>query len=366
MKRLTSLIPESILRWLVLGVFLAVGWFVVGGLTATATSLLVLGLYYALAGTSFNFLFGSLGILSLAQPVFLAVGGFSGVYLYNTHDVSPWATLFIAPFFAAIIALPVALAAVRAGGGAVLTALITLILAQAVPPILIGVEALGGAVGLYVDPPQGSPAAVMQYQSGVPYARILLVLNVVMIGFWMWWRRSRFGYYSAALHDSPEASASVGVPNTRLKVATFMISAMMAAPAGVVYAQYNLLSTPELFLGAVALFQVFVVALVGGAARPWGALVGSLFVTYVAAEASELSGGRPGVGPLTFAAIFLVMALLMPRGISGTWAALVERRGTLAAGSLATASADELPPSTAEGTEVGPEQDKIRHSVAGP
>lgn len=365
MNRLTA-IPEHIRRWVVLGLFLVVGWFVVAGFDAPTTSLIVLGLYYAAAGLSFNYLFGSLGIFSLAQPVFLAVGGFSGVYLYNTFDISPWLTLLIAPVLAGIIALPVALAAARAGGGAVLTALITLILAQAVPPILIGIDELGGAVGLYVDPPhEGSSAAsVMQYDTGAPFARILLVLNVFLIGFWMWWRRSRFGYYSAALHDSPEASQAVGVPNTRLKVSVFVISAMMAAPAGVMYAQYNLLSTPDLFFGPIALFQVIVVALVGGAARPWGTLVGSLFVTYVAAKASELSGGKPGVGPLTFAAIFLLMALLLPRGISGTWAALVDRRRGPVAGSIESASAADIPPADDAGDEEeGTDQSGMRKSV---
>jgi branched-chain amino acid transport system permease protein len=356
---------ERVLRWVVLGLFLVVGWFSLGNFDATTTSLLVLGLYYAVAGTSFNFLFGSLGIFSLAQPVFLAVGGFSGVYLYNTYNLSPWLTLLLAPIIAAIVALPVALAAVRAGGGAVLTALITLILAQAVPPILIGIDELGGAVGLYVNPPEagGSAAAVMQFGTGAPFARILLVINVVMIGFWMWWKTSRFGYYSAALHDSPDAAEAVGVPNTRLKVAVFIISAMMAAPAGVVYAQYNLLSTPDLFFGAVALFQVIVVALVGGAARPWGALVGALVVTYVASKASELSGGKPGVGPLTFAAIFLLMALLLPRGISGTWAAIADRRRGPVAGSIGSVSAADTP-APADAVDEGPEQDEVRRSLS--
>jgi branched-chain amino acid transport system permease protein len=364
MNRIAVLTSERVRPWLVLVAFLVAAWFVLGGVAATTTSLIVLGLYYAVGGISFNFLFGSLGVFSLAQPVFLAVGGFTGVYLYNNFQILPWASLLIAPVVAGILALPVALAAVRAGGGAVLTALITLILAQAVPPILIGIKALGGAVGLYLNGPIGSPASVMQFDSGIPFARILLVINVLLIAFWMWWRRSRWGFFSAALHDSPEASQAVGVPNTRLKVAVFVIAAMMAAPAGVVYAQYNLLTTPDLFFGAVALFQVIVVALVGGAARPWGAMVGALLITWISAKAVELAGGKPGVGPLTFAAIFLIMALLLPRGISGTWAQYVERRRRGRASShdgppVAPDVAGTAPP----GAELGPAQDEVRQSL---
>jgi branched-chain amino acid transport system permease protein len=367
MNRLTGVVPERVRPWVVLAAFLVIGWFAAVRFDAPTTSLIVLGLYYAAAGTSFNFLFGSLGVFSLAQPVFLAVGGYTGVKLYNTFGISPWIALILAPIIAGIIALPGALAAVRAGGGAVLTALITLILAQVVPPILIGIKSLGGAVGLYVDPPKGSPEAVMQFAESGPFVRILLVVNVLLIAFWMWWRRSRFGFYSAALHDSPEASQAVGVPNTRLKVAMFVIAAMMAAPAGVVYAQYNLLTTPDLFFGSVALFQVIVVALVGGAARPWGALVGSLLITFLSAKATDLAGGRPGVGPLTFAAIFVIMALLLPRGLSGTWARYADRwRRRTGRGSTAADGAPVAPEADAPripGPELGPEQDEIRQSL---
>jgi branched-chain amino acid transport system permease protein len=372
MNPLTTLGSERVRPWLVLAAFLVVGWFAAVRFDAPTTSLLVLGLYYAAAGTSFNFLFGSLGVFSLAQPVFLAVGGYTGVKLYDTFHISPWLSLLIAPIFAAIIAFPGALAAVRAGGGAVMTALITLILAQVVPPILIGIKALGGAVGLYVDPAEPDKAAgAMQFAEGGSFVRILLVLNIVLIGFWMWWRRSRFGFYSSALHDSPEASQAVGVPNTRLKVAVFVLAAMMAAPAGVIYAQYNLLTTPDLFFGSVALFQVIVVALVGGAARPWGAVVGSLLITYLSSKATELAGGRPGVGPLTFAAIFLLMALLLPRGISGTWARLVDRtRGRRGRADGAPPGEALVAPEVEEpgipAQDLGPEQNQIRHSLTQP
>ena len=102
--------------------------------------------------------------------------------------------------------------------------------------------------------------------------------------------------------------------------------ARIAAPAGVIYAQYNLLVNADLFLGATTLFQVIVVALVGGSARPWGALVGAVLVTQLSYHVTKASNGRPGVAPLTFAAVFLVVALLVPRGLSATWDRLLKSR----------------------------------------
>jgi branched-chain amino acid transport system permease protein len=327
-------------------VLLVGGWFLLGALGAATVSVIVLGLYYAIAGASFNFLYGSLGVFSLAQPVFLAVGGYTGIYLNNTWGISPWVSLIVAPLIAAVVALPIALAAVRAGTGAVLTALITLIISEAIPPILIGIKPLGGAVGLYADIKPEPGFWDMQFTSGTDFARLLLVLNVLLILFLLLWQRSRLGYFVTAIKDSPKASEAVGVPNARMRVLTFIFAAMMAAPAGVVYAQYNLLTTADLFLGGTALFQVIVVALVGGTARPWGALVGSVVIVYVSKVVSDAADGRPGIGPLTFAFVFILMALAMPRGLSGTWAKFVERRTREVGGNLEQASGavpDSLP-----------------------
>jgi len=313
------------------GVLLVAGWFLLGLFNAAAISVLILALFFAVGGSSFSFLYSSLGVFSLAQPVFLAVGGYTAIYLATRYGISPWISLLIAPVIATVVALPIALAIVRAGTGPILGALVTLVIAEAVPPLLIAVQPLGGAVGLYAQVKQNPTLWQMQFVSGLPFARILLVLNVMIIAFVIWWRRSRFGHFDTAIKDAPYAASAIGIPTARMRVATFLISAMIAAPAGVIYAQYNLLTSADLFLGSTVLFQIVVVALAGGTARPWGPLVGSLAVVYLSQEASDLANGRSGIGPLTFAAIFAVMAFVMPTGISGTWEKLLHwtaiRRG---------------------------------------
>jgi branched-chain amino acid transport system permease protein len=303
-----------------------IGWFGLGLLGAGTVAIIVLCLYYAVAGSSFNFLYGSLGVFSLAQAVPLAVGGYTSIYLNNNYGISPWASLFIAPILAAIITLPIALAVVRAGAGPILTALITLIIFEAVPPLLIAFKALGGAVGLYDTILSDASFWDMQFASVTTFARILLVLNVVVIGFVMWWRSSRFGLFATATKDSLDAAEAIGIPTTRIRVATFLIASMIAAPAGVIYAQYNLLATANLFFGSTFFQVLVVVALVGGSARPWGSLIGAIVIIFLPEEVSDLADGRIAVGPLTFASLFILTALLFPRGISGAWAKAAARR----------------------------------------
>jgi branched-chain amino acid transport system permease protein len=302
----------------------ALGWIFLGIIPAASLSVLVLALYYAVGGTSFNFLYGSLGVFSLAQVIFLAVGGYTDVYLYDRFGVSPWLSLLIAPVVAALLALPIALASDRAGSGPIITALITLIVAEAIPPILIAIRPLGGAIGLYVTTPAHPTFWSMQFSSQAAFTRTLFVYCVVIMLVLSLWKRSRAGYYVTAIKDSPEASAAVGIPNTRMRVLTFMVSAAIAAPAGVIYAQYSLEVNSDLFLSSTALFEVIVVALVGGAARVWGGFVGAIVIVLLSNEITSLANGAPGVGPLTFAGVFLLIALIMPRGLTGTWAQIAE------------------------------------------
>jgi branched-chain amino acid transport system permease protein len=312
-------------RWVALAVFFVAGWFVLGALPAAAIAVVILALFYSSAGSSFNLLYGSLGIFSLAQPVFVAVGGYASSYLYVRYGVSPWLGMLAAMLCAAILAVPIGFIAMRRPG-TVVTALVTLIVSEAATPILSAITPLGGPIGLYIPVKSGTNWGALQFATGVPFARLFLALNVIIIAGLMWFGRSRAGLWATAIKDSPDAASASGVPVLRMRLSIFIVSAMIAAVPGVLFAQYNLLVNADLFLGDAVLFQLLVVALVGGSARPWGTLVGALVMTELSQYLSNAAGDRPGIGPLTFAAAFLVMALVMPRGISGTWAAFVTAR----------------------------------------
>ena len=325
-------------RWIALAVFFVFGWLIIGALPAAAISVLILALFYGAAGSSFNLLYGTLGIFSLAQPVFVAVGGYASSYLFIRHGVSPWLGMLAGMACAAILAVPIGFVAMRRPG-TVVTALVTLIVSEAAVPILAAITPLGGSIGLYIPVKQGTNWGALQFATGVPFARVFLALNVLIIAGLMWFGRSKAGLWTAAIKDSPDAASASGVPVLRMRLSVFIASAMIAAVPGVLFAQYNLLVNADLFLGSAVLFQLLVVALVGGSARPWGALVGALVMTELAQHLSNAFGDRPGIGPLTFAAAFLVMALAMPRGISGAWAGFVTSRRSRTGG-----GAVEAPP----------------------
>jgi branched-chain amino acid transport system permease protein len=316
--------PTNASRWLVLVAFFVAAWFAIGGLPATQLAVIILVLYYSAVGYSFSFLYGRLGIFSLAQPVFVAIGGYASIYLYSRHGVSPWASIPIEMVVSAVIALPIAFIAMRRRG-TVITALVTLVISETAAPVLTAIKPLGGSVGLHLAVKPGNDWGAMQFADPSIFGRIFLVLNVVIIAGLMWFGRSRTGKWTQAVKDSQPAAAAVGIPVQKVRVSIFVVSAMVAAVPGVIFAQYNLLASADVFLGLGALFQVIVAALIGGSARPWGTLVGAVVILEISHYLTQQFSNHPGVGPLTFAGAFLVMALAMPSGISGAWAGLTTR-----------------------------------------
>jgi len=315
-------------------------WFGLGAIDAATLSVVVLGLYYGVAGASFNLLHGSTGIFSLAQPVFLAVGGFTSIVLYSHFGISPWLSILIAVGISAALALPIG-AIAMSKEGTVITALVTLIVAEAAAPIVTSFNILGSGPGLNENVLPGSNFSAMQFATGLPFARILLVLNgVIILGLFIF-ARSRFGRWSTALRDSIVAAEACGVPTKRLRLGVFVGAAVIAAPAGVIYAQYALQANTDLFLQSTTLFEVIVVALVGGAARPWGALVGALIMTQLSYHVANAFPGRDGLSALIFGIAFLFVALAMPEGISGFWAKITGRvRSSKADRGLLTAQSE--------------------------
>jgi branched-chain amino acid transport system permease protein len=328
-------------------VLLVGGWLILSSMSDPTAAIAVLALYYAVAGLSFNFLQGTLGLFSLAQPVFLLVGGYTDAFLAKEYNLSPWYCMFIAIGVSVVLAVPIGFACVRSTSSAILVALVTLIIAEAIAPVVVSISGLGGGLGLLIDVKDNPTFGDMEWVSPGSFAKLLLVVNVILIAVLTWFKRTRWGFWAAAARDVPIAANAVGVPVRRLSILLFVASSAAVAPAGVIYAQYNLNVTTDLFLSTTSLFQVSVVALAGGASRAWGALSGAIVVVYLTQKAGDISSGHPGLPDLTFAVLFLLMALALPRGIAGTWAFLADKRTRRLAGPLGTIEMVSLAPEAA-------------------
>ncbi len=140
--------------------------------------------------------------------------------------------------------------------------------------------------------------------------------------------RSPTGRALQAIRASEPAAEAAGISVLRAKVAAFAVAAAaFASFAGGLYATYLGFVSPSV-VGVLFSIEVLVAAALGGLGSIWGAALGAVAVTALAALLDDLlaqvspsaSGGAQLIG---YGLVLVVFLNLAPRGISG----LLARRG---------------------------------------
>ena len=113
------------------------------------------------------------------------------------------------------------------------------------------------------------------------------------------------------------------------KLFVWTLSAVIAGIGGALYVPQVGIINPSEFSPANSIEAVIWVA-VGGRGTLWGAVIGAVGVN---AAKSWLTGAFPEIWLYCLGLLFIVVTLVLPKGIAGTLAAMLWRRG--AAGSMA-------------------------------
>ena len=222
-----------------------------------------------------NLLMGYAGQISLGHAAFYGLGAYTSAALTVHLHWSPWLALIAALILAGGVAWLVGLPTLRLSGyylgiGTLGFGMIVFIVFRE------WVSLTGGASGFVGIP----PLAIGPLDLSDPQRFFFLVWAVVL-GFMIMCRRligSRVGRALRAIHDSEHAARAVGVDTHRYKLRVFVMSAVMAALAGFLYAHLIGFISPESFNFMVSVRLVTMVV-IGGMASIWGALLGAGLLT---------------------------------------------------------------------------------------
>ena len=160
---------------------------------------------------------------------------------------------------------------------------------------------------------------------GAVVVTMILILNII---------HSRVGRALQSIHGSEEAARAMGVDTVRMKLIVFVLSAMLAAFAGSLYAHKTTYVGPEVASISGSIWLVTFVA-VGGMGNLWGGLVAASVLRML-----QLSGTFGAYTEFVFGAILVVVMMTMRDGLPGVvrlgwrWAVARVRqaRGALAQG----------------------------------
>jgi branched-chain amino acid transport system permease protein len=262
---------------------------------------------YALAALGLVLLTGIGGMLSFGQAAFVGIAAYATAWLTVKEDCSPWLGLVLALLLTGGVAAILGAVTLRLGGHFLALSTIAWGLAiyflfgnlaivgqfngiSDVPPISIGGFALVSSVSIYY------------LIWTVLVAALLLAANLL---------GSRQGRAIRALRGGRIMVESLGIDPFRIKLATFVMAALLSALSGWLYAHMSRFVSPAPFDVNVGILYLLM-AMVGGMGHLLGAVVGAAVVTLLKNSIQDyLPIIAPGASSQLEIVVFAVLFILL-------------------------------------------------------
>ncbi|MBZ0142540.1 MAG: branched-chain amino acid ABC transporter ATP-binding protein/permease [Rhodocyclaceae bacterium] len=293
---------------------------------------------YSIVAVGLVLLTGVGGLTSFGQAAFVGLGAYATGYLTTAFAVSPWLTLLIGLAVTAVVALILGFLTLRLSGHYL--PLGTIAWGISLYFLFGNLEFLGGHTGLTGIPVLEFFGLKLDTGRSFYYLIWLALLGAVFATQNL--LDSREGRAIRALKGGGLMAEAMGVDTARTKIVIFLIAALYASVSGWLYAHLQRFVNPTPFGLHIGIEYLFM-AVVGGAAHVWGALVGAGVITVLKQWLQDLLPkvfGQSGNFEVIFFGILLI--LVLQRARDGLWPWLA-RLVPVKAGQRAVADAAPLP-----------------------
>jgi branched-chain amino acid transport system permease protein len=263
-------------------------------------------IYLAIANM-WNLLAGYSGLMSLCQPAFIGLAGYTMVIL--TWVGVPYYLGIIAggvaaAAFAALISIPV----FRLRG--IYFAIGTLVIPEALRIVFFLWRPVGGSLA------GGGAGYMLKGTGGVSMTEIYwlaLAIGVVSVLLMLVILHSKLGLGLAAIRDNDKAAASSGINVFRLKLSSFIIGAIVSGIAGAIFYIYQGYIEPTSAFSIRWTMILMLATVIGGMSTEEGPIVGTIIVVFL----HFLLVRYAGFSLLIQGVILVGIMLLAPQGIMG-------------------------------------------------
>ena len=262
---------------------------------------------YVIVVLGLNLFIGYAGQISLGHAAFFAIGAYGSAIGTTTLGGPAWPVMIVVALAVAFIALAVGLPTLKLSGHYL--AMATLGFNIVVYTILVQWDSVtGGPSGFAGIPYLSIGSVVFDNEIHFHYlvwsfalVALLLCLNLV---------RSGVGRGLAALAEDETAAAALGVDTRRAKVKVFILSAVLAALAGSLFAHGYAFVSPDSFNIFVSVDFVIMVV-VGGMGSIWGTLFGTALITLLPEWIEAFESFKDIIHGL----ILVLILLFLPQGL---------------------------------------------------
>jgi len=268
---------------------------------------------WAAFGVSWNILSGYGGQLSFGHASFFGAGAYTVTLALVYWGLTPWIGIPLGMLVGAVAAVLIGTPTFRLRGHYFALAMLAYPLA-----ILYVLEYLGFQE---MSLPMHSvhPAFYIQFKD--PRFNTYLAVGLLVLGMIaaMLVENSRFGLALLAVRQNELAAEAAGIDSWRWKMRALIVSAIIAAAAGGLYACVLLVVTPDSVFGMLVSAQAVVVTLFGGLASLWGPMIGAAILVPLAESLNaELGNILPGIQGVVYGAAIIIIMLAAPEGLFWT------------------------------------------------
>jgi branched-chain amino acid transport system permease protein len=219
---------------------------------------------------------GMAGQISLGHSAFVMLGGYGLAMLTIKAGWPFWAALVVSTLVTGLIALIVAIPAIRLKGFYV--AVVTLAFFYIAQYVIRSLDITGGTFGLIGIP---SPSiAGLSIRGDVRWYYLLLSLTALCTIVSVNITRSRLGRSFLAVRDNDVAAAALGVSVAATKLRAFFVGALFAGLAGGLWASYISVVRIDQFTIWNSIWYLGMIV-IGGAGSTTGAIMGVIFLRLI-------------------------------------------------------------------------------------
>jgi len=306
---------------------------------ATVNIAVFTAMYVGLA-TAWNIMGGYTGYVSLGHAAFFGFGAYAfGLVLAHLGiqaGYEPFLFVPVAGALTVLLAVVIGWIALRTRAATfVIVTIAMMFMIQLLAENLVGLTGGGSGLSFPVPPWSGD-----FFDTPFYYAMLLMALVSLAISWWI--RRSKFGLGLLAIRDDEDKALAVGVPAHAYKMTAFVISAGLVGMIGAVYGYYVTYIYPQYAIDPLVGISLVLMVFLGGLGTLWGPVLGAVIL-----EPAQLwlayNFGASRLYLVFYAAVFLGVILLLPRGIVPSVGDLLRRvtaRGAIGPSDTTSTSSD--------------------------
>ena len=268
---------------------------------------------WAVFGVSWNILSGYGGQLSFGHASFFGIGAYTVTLALVYWDLTPWIGIPLGMLMGAVAAVLIGFPTFRLRGHYFALSML------AYPLAILYVMQYLGFQEMSLPMHRNHPVAYLAFANPHWYTVVAVGLLIAGTLACMLVENSRFGLALLAIRQNELAAEAAGLNSRLWKMRALVVSGMIAAAAGGLYACVLLIVTPDSVFGMLVSAQAVVVTLFGGVAAVWGPIIGAAILVPLAESLNaELGNILPGIQGVVYGAAIIIIMLAAPEGLYWT------------------------------------------------